>query len=397
MAIKRLMLTLLLMSSLVMPQARWTSENLVLNGDFASTGSGDGRWNTNGQIIADGVCHFVSLVAGSTLSKYSYQFDYKSGVTYKVTFTIKNYVSGSVRSELYDKSSAASALGTTRNSNGTYTDYLVCPGSGNDGYVAIQPLTAGANNTFDIDNIIVQEVLLSTPIAKAKTNFVTVPPSSLNENGLIYAYTGLPLQNKTAIDVSGNSNSPSVVSGTVVYSGGIEGGLTFPNSGYLKKTSFTGLSTGLNANAYTISMRVKFNELNREQHICEISGVQRYISDANKLRMIGSSNFLESITTISSAKWYTINFLVKNTGAEIYINGISDVSNSNYTENISTLTLFIGQLFTEGANYKFNGEIKDLRIYNRVQTPAEIKAYHNQFAKIPYILEDFSDYQLGAQ
>ena len=117
---------------------------LTSNGDFAS----DTWWGKDvGVTITSGVGRFSSVASGKGLYKISLCTSTK---TYAITYTILNYSSGSVRWEF------ASASGSTRNSNGTYTDYIVADNA--TPYLVSK--TAGT--TLDVDNVSIKEVTLPT-------------------------------------------------------------------------------------------------------------------------------------------------------------------------------------------------------------------------------------------
>ena len=115
---------------------------LVTNGDFAtdsdwSKGSG---WSISGALNA----------AATTSTAFQINTGIVSGKTYNVTYTISNYVSGSVRIEL---GSGNVSVGTIRSANGTYTEYIVALGDETiyfDGIVSF---------TGSIDNVSVKEYL----------------------------------------------------------------------------------------------------------------------------------------------------------------------------------------------------------------------------------------------
>ena len=115
---------------------------LVTNGDFAT----DSDWNKGtGWTISGG-----SLNASATIAQ-SFQTNtgLVSGKTYKVTYTISNYVSGSVRIEL---GSANVSVGLIRSANGTYTEYIEALGDETIYFDGISAFTGS------IDNVSVKEV-----------------------------------------------------------------------------------------------------------------------------------------------------------------------------------------------------------------------------------------------
>jgi hypothetical protein len=112
---------------------------LVTNGDFSSDTNwikGTG-WNISGN----------SANASNTTSDLYQENVVESGKYYKVTYTISNYVSGTVRVELPSNAFA----GTERSANGTYTEILLSGGT-------IVLFDARTSFTGSIDNVSVREV-----------------------------------------------------------------------------------------------------------------------------------------------------------------------------------------------------------------------------------------------
>ena len=113
---------------------------LVTNGDFAT----DTNWTKGtGWSISNG------KAVGSNSSSSLYQAtgsNYTSGKTYKIVFTVSDYVSGSVRPEI------TNVAGDYVTSNGTFTQYIVATSS------AIGEELKGALFTGSIDNVSVKQV-----------------------------------------------------------------------------------------------------------------------------------------------------------------------------------------------------------------------------------------------
>ena len=138
------------------------SSNLVQNGDFSEEGSeevSNGSFSqegvekiTNGDFSSDtgwikGTGWTISggSLNGSSSTSSTYQNNsLVNGTMYKATYTVSNYVSGSVQIKL------GGSLGQARTANGTYTEYLT----------ATQVITwiVGNNFTGSIDNCSVREV-----------------------------------------------------------------------------------------------------------------------------------------------------------------------------------------------------------------------------------------------
>ena len=114
-------------------------ENVIVNGDFAT----DSNWNKGtGWTISNGSAN--GLNATGDLQQASV---IESGKYYEVTFTISNYVEGSVRVELPSNSAA----GITRSANGTYTERILSVGT-------IVQFDGRTSFTGSIDNVSVKEV-----------------------------------------------------------------------------------------------------------------------------------------------------------------------------------------------------------------------------------------------
>ena len=131
------------------------SANLVQNGNFSELGSekitnGDFETDTDwtkdtGWSISGG-----SLNASATTTQaYQLNTGIVTNKTYKVTYTISNYVSGSVRIEL---GGFNVSVGAPRSANGTYTEYIVALGNDSILFDGITSFTGS------IDNVSVKQV-----------------------------------------------------------------------------------------------------------------------------------------------------------------------------------------------------------------------------------------------
>lgn len=115
----------------------------VDNGDFATD---DGWVKGAGWTISGG-----SANGSSTTGDLYQEAVTESGKYYKVTYTISNYDSGSVRVELPNNSAA----GIERSANGTYTETLLSVGT-------IVMFDARTSFTGSIDNVSVKEISVGT-------------------------------------------------------------------------------------------------------------------------------------------------------------------------------------------------------------------------------------------
>ena len=115
---------------------------LVTNGDFAT----DNNWiKGSGWTISGGSAN----ASNSTADLYQENV-VESGRYYQVTYTISNYVGGSVRVELPSNA----YTGTERTANGTYTETLLSGGT-------ILLFDARTSFTGSIDNVSVTDVTAS--------------------------------------------------------------------------------------------------------------------------------------------------------------------------------------------------------------------------------------------
>jgi len=116
---------------------------LVTNGDFAT----DSDWTLgDNTTISNGSLNFSNAVASSSTDQFLTTTNTK---IYKVTFSISNYVSGSVR---FRFTGNANVNGTSRSANGTFTQYIIA--------TADNAIFRFAPNSFtgSIDNVSCVEV-----------------------------------------------------------------------------------------------------------------------------------------------------------------------------------------------------------------------------------------------
>ena len=123
--------------------------NIVRDSDFTLTGTqaqniAGGYWTTGaGWTIANGVAS-----CNNTISAHLSQNALTLGVTYRVSYQIKDYTSGSVR-----VNAGWGGYGTYRSDEGTYTETLVCTGN-----TFIEVTSIGGGFVGSIDNVTVTEV-----------------------------------------------------------------------------------------------------------------------------------------------------------------------------------------------------------------------------------------------
>ena len=129
---------------------RILSGELITNGGFdtdSDWGLGT-NWNISGGSLN---------ASASTATAFQTGTGVTTNKTYKVTYTISNYVSGSVRIEI---GSANVSVGIIRSADGTYTEYITALG---DSAVYFDGISAF---TGSIDNVSVKEVTEDTDIPR---------------------------------------------------------------------------------------------------------------------------------------------------------------------------------------------------------------------------------------
>jgi len=128
---------------------------LITNGDFATNSNwqlSTGWTISNGKLRADN----ASLVNAFQAKVYT------SGKTYKVTYTISDFVNGQVRFQLGGGGSTVNGQvrGAGFGGNGTYTEYIVA--TDNHTSARFRGLSSLGGFTASIDNVSVKEVISAT-------------------------------------------------------------------------------------------------------------------------------------------------------------------------------------------------------------------------------------------
>lgn len=390
---KKILIALLLVSSFVMPQARWYSENKVINSMF--TGGYVG-WSlgANWFYSSNAIYHTV----GSTDYTSHTTTILTTGKTYKLTYEVIGTTAGNVK--IY---CGGGGGGTSRTTNGIYTEYLLCVGTPTLFFIPSSSWDGG------IDNVSVQEVLLSSPIAKAKTNFVTTPPSSINEPNCVFAYTGNnPVQGKI-IDASGNGNNGTLYGGTI-YAGGLDGGLQFNGtSSYVSVASGAGAMSLIGSGDLTLEWYGNLVADNTDQALIQKElGAGTYkgtfiFFTGNKIRGGAYNNvtgsdyaYIQTSSAVSSGYRHIIftrTGLTK-TDWKIYIDGILQVVTTSAT-NLSTLDvsnnnpLVLGRSSISDSYQK--GTTNFAKLYNTALSATQVKDKWNKIANRPYYWNDLSD------
>ena len=246
------------------------SSNLVSNGDFSQEGSElvtngdfatDSDWNLETTwTIENGVANGNGAV-GSTEELTQFN-TFTLGKTYKVVYEILNYVSGNIQ---FQFSGGSTLSGTTRSSNGTYTEYVVATANH-----TLLKFKAGSAFNGSIDNVSVKEVGqdwtflgdFETDGTKAFITNASQYSQLTNQIGVNYLLSGnkyrltfdiptLSISGAFAYRYTGGSVTPILT--TDIQNGKFTTDFIMPSNGYFWLQT-TGSYTGLNVEVDNVSV-----------------------------------------------------------------------------------------------------------------------------------------------
>lgn len=247
-------------------------------------------------------------------------------------------------------------------------------------------------------NLEYKEFLQAQITEKPVRGFELVKPTDLSyqkDRGLLAAYNMKP-NGSTLVDISGNSRHGTLNGGVI----NTKDGLGFNGvNGYVNCGNAIGYGSEM-----TIIGTIKPKYTSRINIIGKDNGVTRgfYVEllDTGRLRFVFSQTgsiiqYYDSVTPLGNNQKNTFAITFKGgVNSKIYINGALDITEATSLTSIFNNSLDFNIGFNVGLSNYFNGEIQDIRVYNRELTEQEIKDYHNSFVK-PVILEDFSNYAVS--
>ena len=335
------------------------------------------------------------------------QYAYISGKSYEWTVIAKpngyNFLSlafsGGVAGSniIFNLTNGTTNISLDSSYKGTITPlangYFKCTLSGfvGNGNTSTWIIVRNANNTSNyigdgVSGITIQSIQLrnSDTFDVYKQTFATTYP----ETRLIAAYNFIKSKDNTLVDISGNGNIGTIDNGIIQ----TKNGLLFGKS---QKISTNLITTG---KYLTVSFRINKKMLTEVNRIIFIGTCQFGFSSATSSYChIGSNsgvdiNILTCTTNALTEQTITYTINLKDNLVAMYINGILVGSNTLPNSNsgvFNSTTMIIGNT----GSQSIDGELIDLRIYNKILNIQEIKDYHNSFVKIT-LLENFSD--LGA-
>lgn len=236
-------------------------------------------------------------------------------------------------------------------------------------------------------------------ISRPNSGFVLSKPNDLSRykgtgagQGLIFASNMIP-RGTTLTDISGNGNN-GVVSNCVQNRGGVMFNGVNSYVSVANSPSLTLLS------ALSVCFRIKTSDTNAALVDKGDSATDRLgVFIVNTKMHLRINAFIRTSvgSIISNNKWQSICVVYDGIYCYFYVNGFLDEPRTALTtEAVNTTgSLIIGRLYDlSDSIYNFNGELQDLRIYNRAISLQEAKNYSNQFI-LPTFNEDFSTYSIG--
>jgi len=209
--------------------------------------------------------------------------------------------------------------------------------------------------------------------------------------GLVVSYNMKPSAGGVLVDISGNGNN-GTISGIVATKDGMTS-----NKGD-ERISFTAIT--LDRNASCIFLKFKANSLNLIGSYGGLNYIASYntrynsdiyVTNTSILQVEGNTNNdLWCVVNLEENDYHDVVINANNGTVKTYVNGIY-INTRTPTSNLTLNHLFGNDILNDMFS---DIEIIDFRIYNRVLSLQEIKAYHNSFAKQTYIQEDFSNNKL---
>jgi hypothetical protein len=156
----------------------------LVTGDNSTFASDTGFWvRAGGTItISGGACVFSSSTDAHSLSRSGLV---SANKRYRVQYTIKNYVSGGVRT-----SYGLALIGATRSANGTYVEEVTVPATGNGAFYIFGE--SAASTTLELDDIEITQIGITGQwnAKDAQSNTGQIFDSSGNKNHALLPAAG---------------------------------------------------------------------------------------------------------------------------------------------------------------------------------------------------------------
>lgn len=213
-----------------------------------------------------------------------------------------------------------------------------------------------------------------------------IKPTSLNEDGLVFASAMQPSKGGILTDISGSGNN-----GTINGALSCKNGMAFDGvKDYIQDASFYSFD---NKSEISILMRVKFLSnsgtdyfISLPENITGVQGVDLNINGTNiqwSLVTHSDSSLTDVVTSYINDIWYDLGYTYDGVTLKGYLDGVligSHIVTLGTGIKHTSGELFLGAFSLTAGAYS-NVEIADARIYNTAKDLAFIQKYHNQFVK----------------
>jgi len=209
----------------------------------------------------------------------------------------------------------------------------------------------------------------------------------------LYSYYKLDESSGDAID-SYNSKNGTVVGATQNVSGKINTAYDFDGTGdYVYRTS-SGLPSG--ASTRTVSAWINYDATTSDDYYFTYGDYSTGAffglgigggGDADGLMFMGYGADWNSIATLNTDTWYNIVFTYNGTDIEVFINNVSQGTNTISLNTVNSKLFSIGARTGDPGNTTgqfFDGTIDEIGIWSRVLTSDEISDLYNSGDGLPY-------------
>jgi len=344
-------------------------EQLVVNGGFDT----DTWWTKeDGWEIDNGVASYDGNTNAASLSQVDATLSspMKDDTKYKLSFTISN-ASTHARLYILDASGGVVYVSSTIYQNGKHIIEFTSPSTTVSTGGGISFYAYDSGSSFDIDDITVQEV-----------------------TGLVAAYNMIPSKGKL-IDISGQGNN-----GTITGALSTKDGMAF--NGVDDYIDLGALDQDIILSDFSVAFR-----FNKNDNATDNDRFLDITTDANNSFQFMIDNAIgkygvylrrASSDTINQLSYGTMDlnrdtdiiYVVSGSTGTFYKNGVEIPTDGSVSIGIGGTGSYIGQRADANLSTFFDGEISDVKIYNRALSATEAQAYHNSFIK-PTLRESFKN------
>ncbi|MEI6191185.1 MAG: LamG domain-containing protein [bacterium] len=224
--------------------------------------------------------------------------------------------------------------------------------------------------------------MISAPLAELGVRVVvgnvpTTVASTLGVGLVAHYKMNDNLGTTVVLDNKGSYNGTSVRNTDQLdTTGKINGALSFVSANSDQILATDGMTGG--SNPFSIAFWLKDSLAGTLQTIISFgSGGYNYIWNANTNKLVCDSGLrTSSATPYNDGAWHHWVFVNNSGVGQFYRDGITDGSPGGFSYQGSPTNIWIGSL-TGNSGYFLNGQLDDVRIYNRALSAGEVAALYN--------------------